>query len=104
MLEILDEAKAEVRSAANRYRDQRPELAAAFLKSVREAYGRVAATPDAWPIWEMPGPELGVRRARLLRFPHRLLYVTEPRLVVIAVMHPRREPTYWIRRLSTVRP
>lgn len=103
MLEILDEANAEVRSAAAYYGAQRVELARAFLSAVREAYKKVVATPELWPRWVLPGPELGVRRVKLAQFPHYVVYVTEPRLVVVAVMHPKREPTYWVKRLRAVR-
>lgn len=103
MLEIVAEAKAEVRSAAAYYGVQRQELARAFLTAVREAYKKVVATPKLWPRWALPGPDLGVRRVKLAKFPHYVVYVTEPRLVVVAVMHPKREPTYWVKRLQAVR-
>ncbi len=98
-LDVLDEANAEVRSAAACYGGQRVELARAFLVAVREAYEKVVATPERWPRWALPGPELAVPRVKLAKFPHHVVYLTEPRLVVVAVMHPKREPTCWVKRM-----
>jgi len=31
-----------------------------------------------------------------------MVYVTEPRLVVVAVAHAKKDPTYWIDRIDDI--
>ncbi len=42
----------------------------------------------------------GVRRKVLARFPYSLLYLEGPDYIrIVAVMHHRRRPGYWVERL-----
>jgi hypothetical protein len=58
--------------------------------------------PLAGSPWLLPGIPAGTRHVPLHTFPHSAVYVTEPRVVVIAVAHGSREPEYWIDRLTDV--
>lgn len=51
--------------------------------------------PEGWPdIGD------GVRRRPLRRFPYSVLYrIDEGEIVIVALMHQRRRPHYWIGRL-----
>ena len=42
----------------------------------------------------------GVRRVVLRAFPYSIVYVTEPRSIVIALVHASMSPVYWIDRLD----
>jgi plasmid stabilization system protein ParE len=81
--------------AARYYESQVPALGAAFLKEVRRASGAIASYPEAAAIVR------GHTRRRLLRrFPYGVLYRVDPQeIVVVAVMHLRRKPGYWLGRV-----
>lgn len=100
MLEILEFATAEVADAAAHYGQFDTGLASRFLKSVQLAYEQIVETPEFWPIWSHPGTELGIRRVRVKPFPHFVVYITAPRLVVVALMHPKRHPGHLVSRLG----
>ncbi len=44
----------------------------------------------------------GVRRLGLRTFPYHLVYVEDPRLVIVAVAHMSRRPGYWRQRLRQI--
>lgn len=89
-------AEAEMRAAAGFYQDCQPGLGTRFLDEVSRAGGRIADTPAAWPV--VSGQ---IRRSLLNHFPFGLLYRIETkRIYVLAVMHLRREPNYWRKRIG----
>ena len=43
----------------------------------------------------------GLRRVQMRRFPYGLIYGVQPGLlVIVAVAHLHREPTYWVDRVQ----
>ena len=90
------DARLEYREAAAFYESRRPGLGAAFSVEVEAAIQRILETPDRWRRLEED-----VRTCRTRTFPYAILYTVETNAVlVVDVMHLRREPGYWRKRLS----
>jgi toxin ParE2 len=71
-------------------------LGNAFLIEVLSAADRIARLPQEW---HPPGE--GLRRCRVSRFPHGLIYAIEDGdIMVLAVAHLHRRPEYWRDRLK----
>jgi toxin ParE2 len=94
---LLVPAAAELEEAVAWYRALAPALDQRLLAEVRAGCRLIAEHPHAWhPI------ESGVRRFRLRHFPYGLIYVIEAEeIIVLAVAHLHREPTYWRSRMSS---
>ena len=87
-------AEAELNDAIGYYETEQVGLGAAFLTEIRRSTATIIEYPEASPI--IRGT---VRRCLCERFPYALLYehhVDEIR--VLAVMHLKRRPSYWIGR------
>ncbi|MCB9794756.1 MAG: type II toxin-antitoxin system RelE/ParE family toxin [Alphaproteobacteria bacterium] len=100
MLELHPEAEKELDDAAAWYEHAREGLGFAFYDAVDALAALVEDFPEIGRPWSPRGVPPGVRRARLKRFPYRLIYVTHPRFVILAVAHERRRPGYWMPRLK----
>ena len=88
------DAVAEANAAADFYQDKQHELARRFINHLNEALDRIAIKPE---IYREVDP--GVRKIKLERFPYAVIYRTRnTKVEVIAVMHSRRRPGYWINR------
>jgi hypothetical protein len=92
-------AERELDRAAARYDGERAGLGAEFLEDFSAAYAVVRRGPVTGT-----GEHVGrfvIHRALLGRFPYAIVF-TElgERVVVVAIAHVRRRPTYWRRRLG----
>lgn len=87
-------ARRELIEAAEYYDGESPGLGTAFLDAVETGVAEILEHPEAGtPIHE------NVRRRLIPRFPYGILYVVEGGAVrVLAVMHVKRRPMYWIDR------
>jgi toxin ParE1/3/4 len=95
-VQLAREARDELREAARRYGDVRPELRAEFLAAIDEAMTQVVRMAPY--LGSPPGidPALGVRRVFVKRFPFSVYFVElSTRYRVLAVAHARRKPFYW---------
>lgn len=93
-LEFHPEALAEFRAAAEYYEKQQTGLGSRFVNAVDAAVARIAEAPESWRIVEDD-----IRRCLTKVFPYAVLYSIEPDyILVVAVMHCRREPGYWRNR------
>jgi plasmid stabilization system protein ParE len=92
---LRPEARADLDEASNWYEAQRPGLGDEFLQQVDAAFRRIEARPTQFP------KVLGeLRRALLRRFPYSAYFLTERRrIVVIGVLHQRRNPWAWQQRV-----
>lgn len=87
-------AEADIESAALWYDGERPGLAARFLADVHRTFTRIEERPLQFPA--MVGD---VRRALLHTFPYAVYFRASPDvLVVLAVLHLRRDPKMWRQR------
>ncbi len=90
------EAEEEFLGAIDWYEDHERNLGFDFAREVYATIGRAAQCPAAWPVLEG-----SVRRCQTKRFPYGVLYCREPDgILILAVMHLRRDPGYWKHRLG----
>jgi plasmid stabilization system protein ParE len=88
------EADAEFTGAIDYYEAREVGLGYDFALEVNSAIQRIVAYPRSWPALDGD-----VRRCQTSRFPYGVLYaVEESQVLVVAVMHLRREPEYWKHR------
>jgi len=89
-------ARAELLAEVAYYEDRRPGLGSRFRGEVESAVEQVAASPKSG------APIAGVARRHLLpTFPFSVIYTeTDAGILIHAIAHHRRRPTYWIPRLK----
>lgn len=93
-VEFHPEALAEFRAAAEYYEQQQTGLGERFANAVEMAVAHVVAAPTSWRVIEDD-----IRRCLTKVFPYAVLYSIElDHVLVVAVMHCRREPGYWRNR------
>ena len=102
MIDVLEAATLEFIDAAVWYEERAPGLGERFLTEIQAVFELIAIMPMAGSPWLLRGVPEGTRHVPLKAFRHSVVYVTEPRLVVVAVMHSSRQPRYWIDRLQGV--
>jgi plasmid stabilization system protein ParE len=88
--------------AAAWYDERVRGLGERFLLEVESAFRRIDEGPLMGPPWLHRRAPPGVRRMFVRSFPYSVVYVVEPRLVVVAIAHGRRRPGYWRQRLGTL--
>lgn len=94
-VEFLPSAALEATEAQTWYGRRGQELARALGEEIDAAVAAISKRPTAWPRIKH-----GARRYFMQRFPYALVYVLrEERIVVVAVAHFKRRPTYWRHRL-----
>lgn len=93
-LRLLQPAEQELFDAACYYESRSTGLGRDFLDLVEISLQELVHTPERWPIVED-----GIRRRLIKRFPYSLLYRIEmAEVVILAVMHQKRHPSYWLPR------
>ncbi len=104
-LELHPEAVREVDAAVDWYEKQRTGLGSEFFAELRRGLQVIAEAPRATPPWTGgQAMDLEVRRFLMGRFPFALPYlVLEELVVVLAVAHVRRRPSYWLQRARPLR-
>jgi len=91
---IRPKAEAELSDAFGWYEDQVPGLGADYLNAVEASLYAIKRNPEIYPV--VHGT---IRRCLIRRFPYALFYLAEPsRIVVLAVLHVRRNPAAWKKR------
>lgn len=91
---FLEEAQNEFLEQIAHYEEQQKGLGDRFRQSVEAATVLAAAHPKLGSIWK-----LRTRRAFPRSFPFSVVYRVEPtELVVLAIAHFKRRPTYWRNR------
>jgi len=87
-------AEAELNDAAAHYEASSPGLGGRFLTEIDRCVQAIIQHPEAGSV--VLGP---VRRHLVSRFPYALLYTQKAGGVrILAVMHLRRRPFYWVGR------
>jgi toxin ParE2 len=93
--DFLTSARAELQEAIEFYDDRQPGLGQGFAGEIKHALASIQQSPTLWK--KISG---NVRRCRLRRFPYALIYhLQEDLILIVAVAHVRRHPTYWRNRL-----
>ena len=79
------------------YKKRERNLGKRFSREVRVTIQKIVETPKHWRVLEED-----VRRCLVRVFPYLVLYTIEPDFIlIIAVMHGKREPGYWKHRLQS---
>ena len=88
-------AKADVLEAKRWYDDEGRGLGDAFVADMDAGLDRIRTMP-----FQFPEIGAGVRRALLRRFPYAVYFLVPDadRVVVLAVLHQKRDPAMWRRR------
>lgn len=89
------EAEAELRQAEIEYGPR-------VLDVVADVVARALDTPHAGPLWPGLAAELAMRRRDVRDFRYMSLAYTviDDALWIVAVVHERRRPHYWINRVK----
>ena len=88
------EAVSEMMEAAVFYETQQQDLGKRFLSMVQESLNHIQINPNLYPVIH-----LDVRRCITKTFPFNVLFRINPdRIVIVAVMHQKRNPDYWKNR------
>jgi plasmid stabilization system protein ParE len=101
-VELLVAARAEIHDAAGWYEERRRGFGRKLTRAVREALAGIKRFPRSGSPWLSGKTIEPVRRVPVKGFPYVLVYVTSPRVVVIAFAHASRRPRYWLERLRDV--
>jgi plasmid stabilization system protein ParE len=99
-LVVRKAARIDVLDARTWYEPASQGVATRFLDSLDHAFESVQAAPERWPI-----AGGGIRRVSLRSFPYSVYYGARRNdVVVVAVLHHRRDPLIWRRRVGLNEP
>jgi plasmid stabilization system protein ParE len=97
-IKFLVPARTELNEAIAYYNERRRGLGFRFSEEVKRATKRIVQYPDAWPRFSE-----STRHCKVRGFPYSVIYYPRAHeLVIVAVMHSRREPRNWSDRLRDV--
>ena len=96
--EFLEPAQIELEEEVKYYNEQQPGLGYDFAKEVADTIARILRYPEAWTKLSKR-----TRRCRTKRFPYGVVYQTRgDKILIVAVGHLRREPSYWRNRVKSI--
>lgn len=96
-LVVRREAEVDIEEAAFWYEAERQGLGDRFASELSVLFARITESPHQFPLVEE-----GARRGLLHRFPYSVYFLLEDETAtVLAVIHQRRHPDIWKRRLRT---
>jgi plasmid stabilization system protein ParE len=96
--EFLEPAQIELEEEVKYYNEQQPGLGYDFAKEVADTIARILRYPEAWTKLSKR-----TRRCRTKRFPYGVFYqTTGDKILIVAVGHLRREPSYWRNRVKSI--
>lgn len=91
---VRREAEADIRDAFSFYESCRPSLGNEFLLCMEAGMNAACRTPSQYRVVHKE-----VRRVIVHRFPYGIYYMIRGnRVIVLAVMHARRNPSAWQQR------
>jgi hypothetical protein len=92
---FLPEAEQEMLETAIYYQSHASGLGVDYLSEVEHAAQVIAKSPIIWPIVEGK-----LRKCLVRRYPFGILYCVNPKeIIIVAVAHLRRRPSYRKRRM-----
>ena len=97
-IRLLDAAYHDLADPVSSYNEECPGLGFEFANEFQQGVRRIADYPDAW---QLVAPT--IRRCLLRRFPYSIFYhLAGAELVILAVMHQRKNPLSWRKRISFI--
>ncbi len=100
-VDFLEPAEIEFNDAIAYYNIQRNGLGFEFAKEVSHTINRIIEHPEAWTTVSF---STRTRQCITDRFPYSIVYqVRGETLLIVAVMHHRRNPKTWRSRIKTMR-
>lgn len=94
------EAQQEAREAALYYEQRSPRLALRFLEAIESGFRQIERSPFTWR--RIRGD---IHRFLVKTFPFGIVYAyRNDEVIVLAIMHVKREPDYWLGRLASLPP
>ena len=95
-VEYHPQALEELFQATEYYESKVEGLGQRFLDKIELCVTDISESPERWTYFV-----LNTRRRLLDRFPYMLVFLNEAnRIYILAVMHQRRRPGYWKKRLN----
>jgi len=80
------------------YESRMNGLGADYLSEFEKLMMRICSAPESYP----RVGDSNLRKASFSRFPFHTIYCVErSQLVILAIAHRRRRPTYWVGRIGT---
>ena len=96
--EFLEPAQIELEEEVKYYNEQQAGLGYDFAKEVAATIARILRYPEAWTKLSKR-----TRRCRTKRFPYGVVYqIRGDKILVVAVAHLRRKPSYWRERVKSI--
>ena len=93
-IEFHPSAVDEAESAQQWYAKRSKIASIAFTNELSHAISKIIEAPSRWPKYHN-----NTRRYIFPRYPFSLVYRTKDNVIeVIAIMHQRRKPGYWVER------
>jgi len=88
------DVSVEIKASYQWYEKQAKGLGEDFLAELQQSFGVITQYPNSWPPFGN-----NIRRFLLNKFPFSVIYSpSEKQILVLAVMHNKKRPGYWIKR------
>lgn len=95
------EAVAEFDHAVRWYEAQEPGIGLALLDRAKQTRQDITEWPNAAPAFTTADDGTVVRSKAVRGYPYRVVDAVEPdSILILSYAHERREPGYWLHRLS----
>jgi plasmid stabilization system protein ParE len=99
-IRLENEASDELDDAVKWYEERQTGLGHRYLEAIDSTFRQLLQYPHAGVRMPLVPLELNVRRVPVLRFPYSIVYIeTTDAIRVLAVVHDRRRPGYWLQRV-----
>ena len=95
---VRPETEADLREARAWYESRQTELGKEFLEEIDAVFQRIVERPSLYR-----KVHRDARRVLMRRFPYSVYFLEEPdRIVILAVLHQKRNPAVWRGRAENV--
>lgn len=100
-IRFVRSAEVELLEITDWYENRQEGTGLMFIEEVSVGLKSIEENPERFPAEETNLSARNIRRCRLNKFPHRIIYEITPRqLRVFAIAHYSRRPGYWLERLD----
>ena len=104
ILRTLPAADEDADEIEGRLESEQPGYGVAFTELLNTGFEKISGTPRLYSRTEDGPLAIETREYYITRFEYRLIYVVlENELVVLALVHARKRPGSWVKRLLDLR-